>query len=158
MMKKNLFYYLTSRGVLFFILFLYNSLSAFADWECDFTVNNIHYNFIAGTSDEVAVSCDWYESGRYGGYNNNYSGNVIVPASVTYNSKTYKVTAVGNGAFAESSNLTSVSLPSTITSIGNYAFGNCSQLSNVNIPNTVKTIGASAFNGCLALYSISVVS
>ena len=131
------------------------SLSALADDYCDFTVNNIHYKFIPNTTNEVAVSYEEYESGRYGGYYSSYSGSVTIPAAVTYNSVTYKVTAVGNGAFAEHS-VTSVNLPNTITSIGRYAFGDCSQLYIVNLPQSIKSIGASAFSGCIALNSITI--
>lgn len=123
---EKLFCLLKPLRLLFFTATLLSSIiTASADSYCDFTVNNIHYIYLSGKPDEVAVSYDEYESGRYGGYYNDYTGNVTVPATVTYNSKTYKVTAVGSHAFTECYNLTSVSLPNTITSIGGYAFGDC---------------------------------
>ena len=137
------------------VALLGSSISASADSHCDFTVDNIHYNYVSGTEDEIAVTYLDYESGRYGGYTNDYTGSVTVPAMVTYNSKAYKVTAVGNGAFRECPSLTSVSLPNTITSIGAYAFFDCSSLNTVNIPQAVTSIGAGAFSGCVSLYSYS---
>ena len=142
--------------LLFIAALLGWSLSASADSECDFTVDNIHYKYLVGKTDEVAVSYREYESGRYGGYYNDYTGAITVPATVTYNSVTYKVTAVGSSAFRECPSLTSVSLPNTITSIGAYAFFDGSSIRSVNIPQAVTSIGASAFNGCVNLYSVNL--
>lgn len=132
-------------------------ISAFAgtDYYCDFQVNGIYYKYVAGTSDEVAVSYDNYETGRYGGNYTNYTGSITVPAAVTYGSKTYKVTAVTSHAFEECS-VTHVHLPSTIKSIGVAAFLNCSQLLSMTLPQTVTTIGASAFNGCVSMLSANI--
>ena len=52
---------------------------------------------------------------------NTYSGNVIVPETVTYRGRTYTVTKVEANAFTRCPNLTSVILPPTITTV-NYAF------------------------------------
>lgn len=155
-MEKLLCHLTPPRLLLFIAALLGSNITASADSHCDFTVNNIHYNFISGSEDEIEVTYWDYESGRYGGYTNDYTGSVTVPATVSYNSKTYKVTAVGRSAFVECSGLTSVSLPSTITSIGSYAFGDCSKLTTVNVPQSVTTIGNSAFSGCVSLYSVNI--
>ncbi len=155
-MEKLFCHFRPFRRLLLVLALLGLAISASADDWCDFTVDNIHYVFLQGKPDEVAVSYDEYESGRYGGYYNDYSGSITVPATVTYNSVTYKVTAVGNSAFRECPSLTSVSLPNTITSIGAYAFYDCSSLNSVNIPQTVTRIGAGAFKGCVSLYSYSL--
>ena len=154
-MEKQFCRFRLFRRLQIFIALLGFANSASADNRCDFTVDNIHYVYLQGKPDEVAVSYDEYESGRYGGYYNDYTGNVTIPATVTYNSATYKVTAVGYSAFRECPSLTSVSLPNTITSIGAYAFFDCSSLTSVNIPQTVTSIGAGAFKGCVSLYSYS---
>ena len=155
-MNKLFFFLSTLRGWLFLVIIVCSGLSAWADDYCDFTVNNIHYKFIPNTTNEVAVSYREYESGRYGGYYSNYTGSVTIPAAVSYNSVTYKVTAILSGAFIGRNTLTSVYLPNTITSIGNNAFGDCSQLYSVNIPSSVTSIGASDFNGCVSLGSINI--
>ena len=52
-----------------------------------------------------------------------YEGDLVVPASVTYEENDYAVTAVGDGAFFEMQfDITSVSLPASIQSIGRHAF------------------------------------
>lgn len=66
------------------------------------------------------------------------------------------VTTIGDRAFNNCSNLTSVVLPASVTFIGNDAFSWCTSLPTVNIPNGVTTIGDDAFNRCLCLTSISL--
>ena len=55
------------------------------------------------------------------------------------------VTSIGNGAFADCINLTSICIPNGVTSIGKVAFVDCSKLATVIIPNTITTIGDYAF-------------
>ncbi len=80
-------------------------------WAYDVNIDGIFYN-LKGTEAEVT-----YKSG------NNYSGTVIIPSSITYKDKEYRVTSIGNYAFAGCSDLTSVTIPSSITNIGFNAFG-----------------------------------
>ena len=60
-----------------------------------------------------------------------------------------------NSAFANCSNLVSVTLPSTVTNIGASAFANCVALTGLVIPAGVRKIGSKAFDGCLALKSLT---
>ena len=60
-----------------------------------------------------------------------------------------------NSAFANCSNLVSVTLPSTVTNIGASAFANCVALTDLTIPAGVRKIGSKAFDGCLALKSLT---
>jgi hypothetical protein len=114
------------------------------------------YNFESGgiyyditSPNTVAVT---YATGSY----NSYSGTVDIPSTVTYNGTTYTVTAIGNSAFRNSSNLTGVSIPNTVTSIGEYAFYQCNHLTSITIPNGVETIGNHAFSGCSQLPSVTI--
>lgn len=62
------------------------------------------------------------------------------------------VTSIGNSAFQDCKNLTSVTFlgaPYTIT-VGNNAFQNCPKLKTINLP-AAKTIGNFAFDGCSSL-------
>ena len=84
------------------------------------------------------------------------SGEIIIPSSVTYNSVTYSVTSIGDGAFEGCTGLTSVTIPNSVTSIGSYAFYNCSGLTSVTIPNSVTSIGEAAFYDCDGLTSVTI--
>ena len=85
-----------------------------------------------------------------------YSGSIIIPASITINSDFYSVTSIGEGAFRGCGDLTSISIPNSVTSISKNAFRGCSGLTSVSIPNSVASIGEGAFMNCSALASISI--
>jgi len=77
-----------------------------------------------------------------------YSGNIVIPESVTYSGNTYKVTSIGNFAFCLCKGLTSVVIPSSVTSIGDRAFQGCVELTSVTIPSSVTSIGNRTFYNC----------
>lgn len=56
-----------------------------------------------------------------------------------------KVIGIGDYAFRDAPNLTTVELPNTIEWIGNEAFESDEQLRNVNIPASVKWVGNGGF-------------
>ena len=85
-----------------------------------------------------------------------YSGEVVIPSSITSKGKEYPVTSIGRWAFQYCSGLTSVTIPNSVTSIGRSAFSWCTGLTSVTIPNSVTSIGYSAFNGCTGLTSITI--
>jgi hypothetical protein len=66
------------------------------------------------------------------------------------------VTSIGNGAFSECRNLTSVTIPESVTSIENDAFHNCYSLTSVTIPGSVTSIGNDAFYYCSSLTSVTI--
>lgn len=66
------------------------------------------------------------------------------------------VTSIGNNAFRDCSNLTSITIPASIISIGSYAFSHCSSLTSITIPASVTSIGNNAFFYCSALTSITI--
>lgn len=68
------------------------------------------------------------------------------------------LTAIGNGAFSNCSNLTSIAIPSSVSSIGSGAFSNCKGLTSISIPDAVKSIEANTFSGCSGLTSFSIPS
>ena len=126
------------RPALLLILLLFSSFSALA-YGCK--VDGIYYEITPAnrTASVTRVS---------------YSGGVIIPETIAFDGTTYSVTSIGDGAFANHSGLTSVTIPNSVTSIGNYAFFNCSGLTSVTIPNSVTTIGEFAFAYCSGLTSV----
>ena len=65
-------------------------------------------------------------------------------------------TSIGNSAFSNCINLTSVTIPNSVTSIGNNAFRYCNNLTSVTISNSVTIIGNFAFSSCDNLASIEI--
>ena len=66
------------------------------------------------------------------------------------------VTTIGQYAFYNCTNLTSITIPSSVTTIGNNTFGDCTSLTSITIPDSVTTIGYGAFIGCTSLTSITI--
>ena len=64
------------------------------------------------------------------------------------------VTAIGNYAFYNLTNMASVTIPNSVTSIIQRAFRSCTSLTSVTIPNSVTLIGSEAFSGCSSLSTI----
>ena len=86
----------------------------------------------------------------------NLIGEVVLPASVTYDGNIYSVTGIGDNAFDGCRSLTSIYIPDSVTSIGERAFYNCSSLTSINIPDSVTSIGDRAFYNCGSLTSINI--
>ena len=65
------------------------------------------------------------------------------------------VTSIGDRAFCNCYNLTSIEIPNSVTSIGNSAFAHCDNLTSIEIPNSVTSIGEKAFYNCFSVTSIT---
>lgn len=160
---------------LFATLFLLFATSVCAH---DFEVNGIYYNIISATDLTVEVT---YRGGTNYEYGNEYSGEIIIPSTVSYKSKNLTVTGIGGSAFYECNGVEKITIPNTVTTIGymafrectglttvtigkgvtkigGQAFYDCSKLTNFNIPNSVTEIGKYAFYGCRQLKSITIPS
>mgnify|MGYP000885951559 CR=1 FL=1 len=64
------------------------------------------------------------------------------------------VTSVGDSAYEDCAQATSLSLPPTLSSVGTPAFARCSSLASVEVPGSVGTLGAHSFDGCSSLASV----
>lgn len=80
----------------------------------------------------------------------------IITRSISGDYENDRITTVGNYAFDNCSNLTSVSLPKC-ESLGGYAFAVCQRLLSATLPKC-KTIDAYAFTTCRWLTSIDAPS
>lgn len=122
----------------------------------DFEVRNSDHVAIyyIKNSDNMTVSVS-YRGSSSEDYCYEYSGDIVIPESVTYDGKTYSVTGIGNRAFEFCSGLSSITIPNSVTSIGFNAFQNCSSLGSVTIGNSVTSIGNYAFY-CSGLTSITI--
>ena len=107
-----------------------------------FTVGGLHYRSFASDSVEVY-------------YNQEASGTVVIPASVTYNERSYHVARIGFQAFRDCSALTSVVIPNSVTKIDVSAFQGTGLISVV-IPNSVTVINETVFYGCTSLTSVTI--
>ena len=85
-----------------------------------------------------------------------YTGEVVIPATITYNAQSFSVVSIGIEAFKNRSSLTSVTIPNSVTSIGNSAFYECTGLTSVTIGNSVTSIGDHAFLLCRSLTSVTI--
>ena len=110
----------------------------------------IYYNYINNKT-ELSVT---YRGNFPSSYSNEYTGNVVIPESVIYNSNIYRVTSIGSYAFCECTGLTSITIPNSVTRIGKSAFSSCLGLTSITIPNRVTTIGGSAFENCTGLTKV----
>ena len=142
-----------TRNTIYALLTVLMSMAGVSAFAHDISVVNsdgvtIYYTW-QNNRTELAVS---YRGNSLG----SYEGNVVIPSSVTYSSKSYPVSSIGEHAFEDCSGLTSVTIPSSVTSIGSVAFSGCSGLTSVTIPNSVTNIGNYAFYGCSGLTSITI--
>lgn len=85
-----------------------------------------------------------------------YQGDIVIPASITYNEKSYIVSTISYGAFRGCTGLTSIVIPNSVTEIGGYAFNDCTGLTSIYIPSSVLHIGRNAFDGCHALKDVII--
>lgn len=116
------------------------------------------------------------------GYESTLSGDVVIPSSISYDSKTYSVTFIDEDAF-DSCDIISITIPDSVTSIGDGAFHSCDKLvsvlftgapkiteipriaftscpalESINIPSSVTRIGSQAFKYCSSLTTITIPS
>ena len=66
------------------------------------------------------------------------------------------IQSIGENAFANCKELTSITIPNGVTSIGDYAFYGCESLTGITLPEGVSSIGNGAFSHCKKLMSITI--
>ena len=128
-----------------------------------------------------------YENGEPIGYKVDYTlnsvvGELVIPAEYPYGDEgeTLPIIEIGEYAFEDGLELTSVTIPGTVKTIRGDAFSYCESLesatllegvpyvgegmfsytplTSVSLPQSVDRIGEFAFNGCASLTSITIPS
>lgn len=108
-----------------------------------------------------------------------YTGNVVIPSTVTYAEETYTVNGILSHAFREA-DITSVTIPATVSSMGGSAFykakmatvnwdaastvgeiaekafQSCPNLTSISVPNSTTSLGTYTFNYCGSLTSVVI--
>ena len=145
-------------------------LAATGAWaQTTFTADNLTYKVTDAEAKTVTLTR----------YVTKPTGELTIPATVTYGGTTYSVTAIGYRAFFQCSEITSVTIPDSVTKIdvdafyscvgllqltigngvtdiGRYAFEFCEKLQQVTLGNNVVTIGKETFGYCEQLKQISI--
>ena len=77
-----------------------------------------------------------------------YSGNIVIPANITFKGRTFDVIGVGDNSFINSK-ITSLIISEGITYLGNSAFENSKMLRTVSLPKSLKIIKLDCFCFCI---------
>lgn len=122
------------KKLILLFLFMLSCMTTFADWvEIDGIVYELdNYQMTAEVSGNIQK----------------YSGDIVIPSTISCDGMSYTVTRIGYQAFYFCNELTSVTIPNTVYKIGNYAFKYCSKLEDMycyafNVPN----LGRNVFEG-----------
>ncbi|MBR2196832.1 MAG: leucine-rich repeat protein [Salinivirgaceae bacterium] len=125
---------------------LFAAMLAGQAWaQTTFTVNNLEYTIIEGTTN-VTIGTTGEE----------LPADLVILSEVTNGGITYTVTGFSEFAFQNCNYLKTVAIPNTFTSIGEFAFQKCHSLESVDIPNSVTIIGERAFEQCEKLASVTL--
>ena len=110
------------------------------------------------TSIEVSENNTMYKSINGNLYNKNGTTLIQYARGKTATNFTISesVTSIGDCAFSDCSNLTSVVIPDSVTSIGSAAFARCRGLTSVMIGDGVTSISYYAFAFCNSLTSVAI--
>ena len=123
-----------------------------AAWGHDVKIDGIYYNL---NKDDNTASVT-YKGNYYYSYENEYTGEVVIPETINVNGTQYQVTSLGNDCFSGCSGLTSITIPDSVTSLGSFCFYKCSGLTSITIPNSVTSLGDACFYDCSGLTSITI--
>ena len=136
----------------------------------DFKSGDLYYTIVS--ENNALVRVDKAPS------NARYSGDIVIPETVTYDNKTYTVRSMEDGVFNLSDisslnieapitilpyfachachELVSLKLPSTLERIEQYALSDCNNLTEINLPDGLTDIEYYTFSDCKTLKAIKI--
>ena len=93
-----------------------------------------------------------------------FDGNIIMIGELAFNdcdnlttiTLPEIVTTIYENAFYDCDGLVEITIPDSVTTIGDYAFQSCGKLISVAMGNSVTTIGEGAFSTCPSLTSVNI--
>ena len=77
-------------------------------------------------------------------------------ATIPSSTNGYPVKSIGSWAFGFSTNLATVTIPTSVTNIGQYAFYDCASLTNVSVPSSITQIAEGTFYDCTDLPAVTL--
>ena len=121
----------------------------------DFVQGGIYYNILEDDETSVEVTfCD-EDDDECVDEGKGYVGELVIPKNVTYAGKSYSVKGIGENAFWEHTELTSVKIPEGVEYINSYAF-QLPTIKSITLPSTLEIINYYAFYECTNLTSIVI--
>lgn len=114
----------------------------------DFTVGQLYYHI------KSADGSAWVTMAP----GERYTGDIVIPDSVTFNAVTYPVKGIESDAFNSCVEITSVSMGNTVQQIGASAFSNCRSMVAISLSKKLTSIGVSAFDHCTSLRSVTLTA
>ncbi len=100
--------------------------------------NNINYRITAEATDKAEGTAAVANNQ----INKNLPQKVVIPATITYQGKTYKVTSIDESAFYNMNNITSVTIPAGVEEISTTAFVSCDSLKTFTVSSDNKHYSA----------------
>jgi hypothetical protein len=120
----------------------------------DEKIDGIYYKFISEDEAWVSYELYWYvssynQNGEFSEsteYRSDYSGDIVIPESFTYNDKTYRVTGINDCTFYNRKGITSVTIPNSVTRIGKEVIRGCSGLKDIYCLSEIAPEATNAFD------------
>ena len=107
----------------------------------DFEIDGIRYDIISFTDLTVKASS----------VSEAITSELSIPSKVQFSGKELTVIEIGDEFAISNTTISSLTVNDGVTYIGERAFKNCINLTTINIAQTIKQIGAECFYGCIAL-------
>lgn len=123
--------------------------------QTDVQIGNFWYRLETYGDFKIANVMKLPGTDTYESYGSTVSGDIVIPATVTYNTEVYEVMGLLDAAFVGCSEITSVTIEEGVMSVNTLAFYGCSKLTTVTLPSTIMDLGNQAF-GFSGLTTITI--